>query len=68
MYITVDLQIKWMKNGLTQDVVDPVMDEMLGKFVVDSHFNSTAKGSNLDTNNSQENTQDNNKTADPEVC
>lgn len=31
-----------------QDVVDPVTDEMLAKFVVDSHFRSQPKGANLD--------------------
>lgn len=31
-----------------QDVVDPVTDEMLAKFVVDSHFRSQAKGATLD--------------------
>ena len=28
-----------------QDIVDPVRDEMLAKFVVDSHFRSQPKGS-----------------------
>lgn len=31
-----------------QDVVDPVTDEMLAKFVVDSHFRSQAKGATID--------------------
>lgn len=31
-----------------QDVVDPVTDEMLAKFVVDSHFRSQPKGANID--------------------
>lgn len=31
-----------------QDVVDPVADEMLAKFVVDSHFKSQAKGGTMD--------------------
>ena len=31
-----------------QDVVDPVTDEMLAKFVVDSHFKSQPKGANMD--------------------
>ncbi|KAL6969175.1 DNA helicase [Sarracenia purpurea var. burkii] len=42
---------------IVKDVVDSVKDEMLAKFVVDSHFKSQAKGANIDdksTNNSQE--------------
>lgn len=31
-----------------QDVVDPVTDEMLAKFFVDSHLKSQAKGATLD--------------------
>lgn len=31
-----------------QDVVDPVTDEMLAKFVVESHFKSQPKGANMD--------------------
>ena len=31
-----------------QDLVDPVTDEMLAKFVVDSHFRSQPKGANID--------------------
>uniref|UniRef100_A0A0R0J881 DNA helicase n=1 Tax=Glycine max TaxID=3847 RepID=A0A0R0J881_SOYBN len=37
------LQILWWK-----DVVDPVTDEMLATFVVDSHFESQPKGANQD--------------------
>ncbi|TYJ16721.1 hypothetical protein E1A91_A09G002600v1 [Gossypium mustelinum] len=33
---------------VVKDVVDPVTDEMLAKFVVDSHFRSQPKGANLD--------------------
>ncbi|OIT05445.1 PREDICTED: DNA replication licensing factor MCM2 [Nicotiana attenuata] len=33
---------------VVKDVVDPVIDEMLAKFVVDSHFRSQAKGATLD--------------------
>ncbi|CAK9178789.1 unnamed protein product [Ilex paraguariensis] len=33
---------------VVKDVVDPVTDEMLAKFVVDSHFKSQPKGANLD--------------------
>ncbi|XP_068667407.1 DNA replication licensing factor MCM2-like [Aristolochia californica] len=35
---------------VVKDVVDPVADEMLAKFVVDSHFRSQPKGANLDDN------------------
>lgn len=53
-----------------QDVVDPVIDEMLATFVVDSHFKSQPKGANLDDksmNNSQDDLQSN-VSLDPEVC
>lgn len=43
-----------------QDVVDPVIDEMLARFVVDSHFRSQPKGANIDDkafSESQEETQ-----------
>uniref|UniRef100_A0A0V0IT25 DNA replication licensing factor MCM6 n=1 Tax=Solanum chacoense TaxID=4108 RepID=A0A0V0IT25_SOLCH len=33
---------------VVKDVVDPVTDEMLAKFVVDSHFRSQAKGATID--------------------
>ncbi|KAK6286569.1 hypothetical protein POUND7_012748 [Theobroma cacao] len=33
---------------VVKDVVDPVIDEMLAKFVVDSHFRSQPKGANID--------------------
>nr|XP_043607158.1 DNA replication licensing factor MCM2 [Erigeron canadensis] len=55
---------------VVKDVVDPVMDEMLAKFVVDSHFKSIPKGSNYDDksiNNSQENFQDSSMLMDPEI-
>lgn len=51
-----------------QDVVDPVTDEMLARFVVDSHFKSQAKGANMDNmplSNSEEDTSD--SPMDPEV-
>lgn len=52
-----------------QDVVDPVIDEMLATFVVDSHFKSQPKGANLDDKsmNSQDDLQSN-VSLDPEVC
>ncbi|KAJ0740531.1 putative DNA helicase [Helianthus annuus] len=55
---------------VVKDVVDPVMDEMLATFVVDSHFKSKPKGANLDdksVNNSQEDTHDTAMLADPEI-
>ncbi|KAI4336450.1 hypothetical protein L6164_014975 [Bauhinia variegata] len=33
---------------VVKDVVDPVTDEMLARFVVDSHFKSQPKGANID--------------------
>ncbi|TYG79317.1 hypothetical protein ES288_D02G129400v1 [Gossypium darwinii] len=33
---------------VVKDIVDPVTDEMLAKFVVDSHFRSQPKGANID--------------------
>ncbi|XP_071695613.1 DNA replication licensing factor MCM2-like [Rutidosis leptorrhynchoides] len=54
---------------VVKDVVDPIMDEMLAKFVVDSHFKSTPKGSkdNNSINNSQEDFQDSSMLMDPEI-
>lgn len=45
---------------VVKDVVDPVIDEMLARFVVDSHFRSQPKGANIDDkafSESQEETQ-----------
>lgn len=59
-----------MKNGLMYDVVDPVMDEMLAKFVIDSHLNSIPKGAILDDNSinsSEEDTESSCMMDDPEV-
>lgn len=41
---------------LMKDVVDPIIDEMLAKFVVDSHFKSKPSGATIDdkSSNSQE--------------
>lgn len=53
-----------------QDVVDSITDEMLAKFVVDSHFKSQPKGANIDDksiNESQEDSQDSTRPLDPEV-
>lgn len=51
-------------------MVDPVTDEMLAQFVVDSHYKSQPKGSNLDdrsVNNSQDENQASAGQTDPEV-
>ena len=53
-----------------QDVVDPVIDEMLAKFVVDSHFKSQPKGAHLgdkSLGHSQEDAEAFALTDDPEV-
>lgn len=57
-------------NGFMQDVVDPVIDEMLAKFVVDSHFKSQPKGAHLgdkSLGHSQEDAEAFALTDDPEV-
>lgn len=51
-------------------MVDPVADEMLAKFVVDSHFKSQPKGTNIDDrslNESQDDIQASARPTDPEV-
>lgn len=55
---------------LLKDVVDPIIDEMLATFVVDSHFKSKPSGSNIDdrsTSNSQEDADPLTNQVDPEV-
>ncbi|KAG6581631.1 DNA replication licensing factor MCM2-like isoform X2 [Cucurbita moschata] len=55
---------------VVKDVVDSVTDEMLAKFVVDSHFKSQPKGGNIDDksiNESQEDSQDSAGPLDSEV-
>ncbi|KAL6519058.1 hypothetical protein OROHE_017482 [Orobanche hederae] len=55
---------------VVKDVVDPVMDEMLAQFVVDSHYKSQPKGANFDhrsTTNSQDDVQDSGRQTDPEI-
>ena len=50
--------------------MDSVTDEMLAKFVVDSHFKSQPKGANIDDksiNESQEDSQDSAGPLDSEV-
>lgn len=51
---------------ILQDVVDPVIDEMLASFVVDSHFKSQPKGANKDDKSLNE-PQDAAMAADNEV-
>ncbi|KAK4836622.1 hypothetical protein QYF36_025501 [Acer negundo] len=47
---------------VVKDVVDPVIDEMLAKFVVDSHFKSQPKGGSF-----EEDAQASDRTVDPEI-
>lgn len=60
----------WKDIITLQDVVDPVADEMLAKFVVDSHFKSQPKGASIDDKSlseSQDDVQPSVDAADPEV-
>ncbi|CAN1159255.1 DNA replication licensing factor MCM2 [Linum perenne] len=50
---------------VVKDVVDPVADEMLAKFVVDSHFKSQAKGATIDDRSVNESQEDNQPTTGP---
>eukprot|EP00253_Pinus_taeda_P027220 PITA_27220 len=55
---------------VVKDVVDPVRDEMLATFVVDSHFKSQPKGSNIEETPaglSQDESSNLNHSSDPEV-
>ncbi|PKI71570.1 DNA replication licensing factor MCM2 [Punica granatum] len=55
---------------VVKDVVDPVTDEMLARFVVDSHFKSQPKGVTIDDKSigeSEEDVQASSATADPEI-
>ncbi|KAJ0101307.1 hypothetical protein Patl1_05630 [Pistacia atlantica] len=55
---------------VVKDVVDPVTDEMLAKFVVDSHSKSQPKGTNLDEksmNDAGEDIQASDRPVDPEI-
>ncbi|GMP57405.1 hypothetical protein CsSME_00021521 [Camellia sinensis var. sinensis] len=55
---------------VVKDVVDPVKDEMLAKFVVDSHFKSQPKGVYIhekSVSNSQEEIETSSMPTDPEV-
>lgn len=48
-------------------MVDPVTDEMLAKFVVDSHFKSQPKGANNDDKSVSESQDASGMPIDPEV-
>lgn len=48
-------------------MVDPVTDEMLAKFVVDSHFKSQPKGANNDDKSVSESQDASGMPTDPEV-
>ncbi|KAK4413531.1 DNA replication licensing factor MCM2 [Sesamum alatum] len=55
---------------VVKDVVDPVTDEMLAQFVVDSHCKSQPKGANFDDRsmaNSQDDVQASARETDPEI-
>ncbi|XP_021890823.1 DNA replication licensing factor MCM2 [Carica papaya] len=55
---------------VVKDVVDPVTDEMLAKFVVESHFKSQPKGANMDDKSLSELPEDIEASArpvDPEI-
>ncbi|XP_059656509.1 DNA replication licensing factor MCM2 [Cornus florida] len=55
---------------VVKDVVDPVKDEMLAKFVVDSHCKSQPKGVNIDDksiSNSRDETEALGPNTDPEI-
>ncbi|CAI0463746.1 unnamed protein product [Linum tenue] len=55
---------------VVKDIVDPVADEMLAKFVVDSHFKSQPKGAAMDDRSMNESQEDNQATSvatDPEI-
>ncbi|XP_026385731.1 DNA replication licensing factor MCM2-like [Papaver somniferum] len=55
---------------VVKDVVDPVLDEMLAEFVVESHSKSRAKGANLDdmpVSNSQADPDASAEPVDPEI-
>ncbi|KAI3989440.1 hypothetical protein MKX01_032542 [Papaver californicum] len=55
---------------VVKDVVDPVLDDMLAEFVVESHSKSRAKGANLDdmsVSNSQADPDASAEPVDPEI-
>ena len=63
----------WLLTWVTpiiwlQDVVDPVTDEMLAEFVVNSHFKSQPKGGKMDDSEPQDDNHGSSGSSDPEVC
>ncbi|CAH2035651.1 unnamed protein product [Thlaspi arvense] len=52
---------------VVKDVVDPVTDEMLAEFVVNSHFKSQPKGGKMDDSETQDGVQGSSGSSDPEV-
>ncbi|KAH0905988.1 hypothetical protein HID58_037815 [Brassica napus] len=52
---------------VVKDVVDPVTDEMLAEFVVNSHFKSQPKGGKMDDSEPQDGVQGSSGSSDPEV-
>ncbi|KAK8970581.1 hypothetical protein KSP40_PGU011794 [Platanthera guangdongensis] len=55
---------------IVKDIADPVVDEMLAKFVVDSHARSQPKGGNLEdkaASNSQDDFVAADRSADPDI-
>ncbi|KAK4261677.1 hypothetical protein QN277_004640 [Acacia crassicarpa] len=52
---------------VVKDVVDPVTDEMLARFVVDSHFKSQPKGANMDSLHEHEEVYEASMPADAEI-
>jgi len=49
-------------------VVDPVTDEMLAEFVVNSHFKSQPKGGKMEDSDPEDGIQGSSGSTDPEVC
>ncbi|KAK1320025.1 hypothetical protein QJS10_CPB04g00051 [Acorus calamus] len=52
---------------VVKDAVDPVIDEMLAKFVVDSHSKSRPKGANMDDKPMSDSEEDPQRPVDPEI-
>jgi DNA replication licensing factor MCM2 len=53
---------------VVKDVVDPVTDEMLAEFVVNSHFKSQPKGGKMEDSDPEDGIQGSSGSTDPEVC
>ncbi|XP_009107470.2 DNA replication licensing factor MCM2 isoform X2 [Brassica rapa] len=52
---------------VVKDVVDPVTDDMLAEFVVNSHFKSQPKGGKMDDSEPQDDNHGSSGSSDPEV-